>query len=378
MLLPLIRSRAWLARALVFLLLIPWAQSPPPLLVLGPPQSVVTRHPIVCTHTRVTDEVEAWKILRTFEMVRQMGAPTIVEYFPWSYYEGTRGQYGWGHADQRIDLARHQGLTIIARLGSLVPAWARERADGQPPLLPGGEPTVETLLPEEHFDAFGDFVYAFVNRYKDRVRHIIIWNEPNITLEWGFRPVSPEQYTALLKVAYTRAKEADPEITVLGGALAPTLEPETSELALNDLLYLERMYAAGAEAYFDALAAHAYGLRFPPEAPPAPDVLNFRRIELLRAIMVQHGDAAKPIYLTESGWNDSPRWTHAVQPLARAEYSVRAFQWAEQNWPYVRAVCLWAFRYPAPQRSYGDYFTLVTPEFAPKPIYEAIKEWATK
>ncbi|MCS6909434.1 MAG: beta-galactosidase [Anaerolineales bacterium] len=365
----------WLARALLLALIFTLIHPPPtPSIVLGPPQTVVTQHPIVCTHTRVTDEVEAWKILRTFEMVRQMGAPTITEYFPWAYYESRRGEYDWLHADVRIDYARNQGLTVIARLGGIVPEWARKPGD----LAPDDPQAIHTLLPEERFADFGEFVYQFVRRYAGRVRHIIIWNEPNVTLEWGFRPVDPEAYTRLLRLAYARAKEADPTVNVLGGALAPTLEPATSELALNDLLYLERMYAAGAGEAMDALAVHAYGLRFPPEEPPANNALNFRRVELLREIMVRFGYGDQPIYITEGGWNDSPRWTHAVRPLARIEYTLRAFQWAESNWPYVRAFCIWAFRYPAPQRSYGDYFTLVTPEFTPKPIYEAIREWATK
>lgn len=369
------RSAAWLGRAALLAVAFAALQPPPPLVDPGPPQAVTTRHPVVCTHTRLTDEVEPWKVLRTLEMVRVMGAPTIVEYFPWAYHEGEPGRFNWTHADLRVDLARNRGLTVIARLGGLTPAWARVPPGGD---AAEGAQRVDTFLPEERFADFGDYVYEFVRHFRGRVNHVIIWNEPNVTLEWGFRPVDPGAYARLLKIAYTRAKEADPKVVVLGGALAPTLEPETSELALNDLVYLERLYAAGAGAYFDALAAHAYGLKFPPEEPPAPDVLNFRRVELLRAIMDANGEAAKPIYITESGWNDSPRWVHAVRPLARVEYTLRAFEWAEAHWPDVPAVCLWAFRYPAPQRSYGDYFTLVTPEFTAKPIYEAIRDWTQK
>jgi hypothetical protein len=146
---------------------------------------------------------------------------------------------------------------------------------------------------------------------------------------------------------------------------------------MNDLVYLERMYAAGAAEHFDALAVHAYGLGFPPDEPPAPDAINFRRVELWREIMVAHGDADKAVYLTESGWNDSPRWTRAVTPGARIDYTLGGFEWAEAHWPWMQAVCVWAFRYPAPQYSYGDYFTLVSPEFVSKPVYEAIRDWAT-
>src|SRR6185436_6598666 len=92
---------------------------------LGPPQVVQTNHPIVCVHTRLTDEVEPWKVLRTLEMVRQMGASTIVEYFPWAYRETHNGEFNWGHADMVVDFARNQGLSVIARLGGLVPDWAR-------------------------------------------------------------------------------------------------------------------------------------------------------------------------------------------------------------------------------------------------------------
>ena len=35
------------------------------------------------------------------------------------------------------------------------------------------------------------------------------------------------------------------------------------------IVTVSRMYAAGAGAYFDMLAVHAYGLKFPPEEPPA-------------------------------------------------------------------------------------------------------------
>jgi hypothetical protein len=361
----------WAVRVAVAAVLFPLLPRPvPPPLELGPPQTVSTTHPNVCVHTRLTDEVESWKILRSLEMVREMGAPTIVEYFPWAYYAPERGRYDFGPADLRIDLARHQGLTVIARLGGIVPAWAR--------MGPDGPIAVETYLSEDGYQAFTEFVAAFVAHFRGRVDHIIIWNEPNVTLEWGFRRVDPEAYTRLLATAYAAAKAVNPEVQVLGGALAPTLEPEGSDLALDDRVYLARMIAAGALETMDGLAVHAYGLTFPPEADPAPDALNFRRVELLQTQLEAAGRGALPIYITEAGWNDSPRWTRAVSPGARIDHTLRAFAYAEQHWPTVKVVCIWAFRYPAAQRAYGDYFTLVTPEFVTKPIYDAILDYANE
>src|SRR5262249_53127084 len=42
---------------------------------LGPQQTVQTINPKMGIHTRLTDEVEPWKIKKTLEMVREMGAP---------------------------------------------------------------------------------------------------------------------------------------------------------------------------------------------------------------------------------------------------------------------------------------------------------------
>jgi len=339
-----------------------------PLVVLDPPQVVLTTNPLIGVHTRLTDEVEAWKIQRTLRMVRQMGAPWIVEYFPWPYLEPAPGRYQWDHTDQIIAHARSQGLTIIARLG-WTPGWARPD--------PGELETTLTYLDTDAYDDLARFVAAFAARYRGRVDHIILWNEPNLSFEWGYRPVDPAAYTAMLRTVYPVAKVANPDLVVLAGALAPTLEPPGSPAGLNDLLYLQGMYRAGAAPFFDGLAAHAYGLQAPPTADPAPDALNFRRIELLRQIMVEHGDAHKLIYVTEAGWNDHPRWTMAVSPAQRIRYTLGAYEWAREHWPWCPVIAMWVFRLPAPHHNYRDNYAFVTPEFEPKTIYLEVQTYAS-
>lgn len=347
-----------------------WAVRPPHVLVVpDPPQQVTTTNPIAGVHTRLTDEVEMWKIQRTFRMVREMGTPWIVEYFPWPYIEPEQDEFAWGHSDVVIKYAENQGLTIIARLG-WVPDWARpEGSEG------GGEQTTLTYLDAEHYDEFADFVADFVERYRGRVSHVMIWNEPNLSFEWGYRPVDPEGYADLLREIYPRAHAVNPDVVILAGALAPTLEPEGSTAGMSDLSYLRRLYEAGAAPYFDALAAHAYGQTSPPGEPPGPDAINFRRVELLREIMVAHGDADKPIYVTEAGWNDHPRWTGAVSPAERISYTVEAYEWAERHWPWCESVTMWAFRFPAPTYGYQDHYTFVTTDFEPKVIYLEVQEY---
>lgn len=347
-------------RVLLLVAILSLIQPAPLLITPGAPQTVQTNHPIVGVHTRLTDEVEEWKIQRSLEMVRQMGAPWIVELFPWAYYHAADGGIAWEHPDMVINHAHAQGLKVIARLG-LTPGWAR------PPDTP------LNYLDASAYDDFADFAAQFAARYQGKVTAIIVGNEPNLNYEWGYRPATAVDYVDLLKVMYPAIKAANPDVIVLGGALAPTLEPAGSPWGLNDLVYLDQMYAAGAADYFDGLAVHSYGLTFPALSEPAPDILNFRRVELVRQVMLDHGDADTKIYITEFGWNDHPRWTMAVRPGQRIQNTLDAFTYAEENWPYVEMIGIWAFRFPAPTKSFMDYYTLVTPEFVTKPIYEEIQ-----
>lgn len=358
-----IPATGWLR--LLALCYLAWALSLPPqrLVTLGPQQTVGTLNPKIGVHTRLTDEVEEWKIQRTLQMVREMGSPWVVEYFPWGYYEPAKGQYSWGHADMVVDHARAQGLAVIARI-DFVPEWAR------PP------DTTYRYLDRDHFADYGDFVHAFVEHFRGRVGHIVIWNEPNLSFEWGYRQPDPEAYTELLKIAYTRAKEADPTVQVLGAGLAPNLAPPGNEWGMHDLIYLQRMYDAGAGAYLDGMAVHAYGLTFPPDDPADPEQINFARAELIYQVMARNGDGHKRCYITEGGWNDHPRWTKAVRPYQRIEYTVRAYQMALEEWDWCAALCLWAFRYPWDQSSYQDYYAMVTTPFEPKPVYLEVQHYA--
>lgn len=357
----------WYLRAAAAWLIVSSLLPAGPRVTFGPPQTVDTRRPQVCVHTRLIDEVWEWTIQRSLQLVREMGASTIVEFFPWAYLEPEPGRYDWASADRIIAHARSQGLEVIARMG-LVPAWARADV----------EESFSTLndLPADSYDDFAAFVAAFAARYAGAVNHIIIWNEPNLAFEWGYRQVDPAAYARLLQAVYAPAHAANPQVIVLAAGLAPTLEPPGSASGLNDLLYLEALYQAGAAPYFDALAVHTYGFTEPPEAEPGPDRLNFRRAELLHDIMLRYDRPDKPVYITETGWNDHPRWNKAVRPAQRVSYTVAAFEFAEANWPWLNKLCVWALRYPAPTRAYPDYFTLLTPGFQRKPIYYAIQDYA--
>lgn len=332
----------------------------------------------------LSHEVEAWKRDKTLRMAADAGLGWVKQQFPWEEIEPRRkgefiepasGESSWAKFDAIVEACDTLGLRIVARLDR-PPDWTR--ADNS-----------LKQRPPDDFEDYGDFVYAFVQHYRGRIEYIQIWNEPNIYPEWGNQPVDPQAYVELLKVAYRRAKEADPNIHVISAPLAITLgEPAQEEgkwSAMSDLQFLEEMYQAGAADYFDIYAANAFGMDRPPEDPPDPKVLNFQRVVLQREIMERHGDAEKAVWFNEYGWNASPQdmprekliWGRVTEEQ-QAEYTVRGIELARREWPWAGVFFTWYFRQVGNLSvdSSEYYFRMVDVDFTPRPVYHALQKAA--
>ncbi|MFB0545380.1 MAG: hypothetical protein ACETWB_00580, partial [Anaerolineae bacterium] len=155
-------------------------------------------------------------------LVKEAGADWVVQLFSWREIARWRGQYNWDYPDAVVRGAEFHGLKLAIRLDQH-PAWARTA-----PAANG---------PPDDLNDYGDFVEAVARRYRGRIRAYIIWNEPNLAREWGGGRPDPAGYVEMLKVAYARAKAADPHCLVVSAGLAPTNHQD--DQALDDRLYLE-------------------------------------------------------------------------------------------------------------------------------------------
>lgn len=244
----------------------------------------------------------------------------------WAEIEPAPGRFDWQPLDRALAaLEDYPELELILALQT-TPAWAR----------PAGTPA--TTPPTEISD-LGRFARALAGRYGDRLDVYQIWHEPNLSANWGNGYVDPAAYSDLLREAALNIRQADPQAVILTAALAPTLE--TGPLNLSDLAYLDRLYQAGAGQWFDIVAGQAYGFEAEPEAPPQPDRLNFRRLELLRQVMLAHGDVETPIWTTAFGWNALPDdWAgrpspwRSAPPELQGRRTAEAISFARQNWPW--------------------------------------------
>ncbi|RLC89894.1 MAG: hypothetical protein DRI77_15275 [Chloroflexi bacterium] len=202
-----------------------------------------------------------------------------------------------------------------------------------------------------------------------------------------------------MRVAYVHIKDADPQAIVISAGMAPTSRWDA--VAIPDDEFIRQLYAAGARPYFDVLGVHGAGYKAPPETDPAvvardPALNNndptlnesrrrvycFRRVEDLRRVMVENGDADKQIALLEFGWTSDPihqdyAW-FAVSEEQKGEYLVRAYQYAKEHWsPWIGLMSLIYVCDPDWTEEREEYWWAITypdyPETRVRPAYEMLK-----
>jgi hypothetical protein len=273
----------------------------------------------------------------------------------------------WAKFDDIVDRSTAVGLHVLLRLDTS-PRWA----------LPADAP--DGLAPPLDYEDYWDFAAQVARRYRGRVAVYQIWNEPNLSSEWGHRPPDAAAYVRLLRGASERIHTEDPSARVMMAALAPTLTE--SDDALNELVFLDRLYAAGVRGAFDVMAVQAYGLRGGPDDPRIDRTdVTFSRPLLVHQMMDAHGDGDTPVWATEMGWNVNPpdlaeQRFGRVTPILQARYTVRALERVGQEWPWMPALFVWYWKRPDEANRNQDWFwfRVADPDFTLQPVYYALRD----
>ncbi len=321
-----------------------------------------------------------WKpdlIEEDLDLVNEMGFAWVKQKFPWREIEGIeKGQYDWYRPDRIVEEAEAHDLNLMVRLDRQ-PFWSE----------PEENLWHENQAPGDLQD-FADYCWAVADRYQGRIAAYQVWNEPNLSREWGDLPPDPAHYTELLKVCYTAIKDADPQAIVVSAGLAPT--GTTSEQAMPDTDFLQEMYDAGAAGYFDVLGVNAPGYKAPPELPPEeaerPEYgggrwFAFRHVEDIREIMVANGDGKKQVAILEMGWtldqvNPDYAW-FAVDEDTQADYLVRAYTYAFENWrPWIgpmTTIYIPDYDWTAAENEQW-WWSIVLPDGTPREAFYALRD----
>ena len=287
--------------------------------------------------------VQWWRVddifPRDIQLVQDMGFGWVKQSFAWRDIEGfVKNEYDWYRPDRIVEQANDANLNLLVRLDHQ-PLWSVEDLVDRP---------ITENQPPINYQDYGDFCFEVANRFKGRIQAYQVWNEPNLSREWGEQSPSPAEYTELLRVCYEGIKAGDPDAIVVSAGLAPT--GDQPPRAMPDIDFLQGMYDAGAANYFDALGLNAPGFKAPPTLAPEEGLNEewgghrwnvFRHVEDMREIMVANGDSEKQVVILETGWileqdlHPSYSW-HGVTEAQQAEYLVGAYEFARENWqPWI-------------------------------------------
>jgi hypothetical protein len=251
---------------------------------LATPASATSGRFFGVVYDRDVDSAPAAVQDQQFDAMRKSGVRTVRRVFSWAAAQPDPAQPpNLSETDALVSRAARNDIEILP-IVMYAPPWARQSAD-------------DTASPPRNNDDYVAFLNTLVARYgpsgsfwaehaevpKRPLRVWQIWNEPQLSYQWGDHENWEASYGRLLNAAYPALKKADAGSTVvLAGA---------TNFAWDAL---ESLYKIGhITGKFDVAALHPY-------TGSAGRVV--KAAQLFRAVLKKHGDGKKPVWITELAW----------------------------------------------------------------------------
>ncbi len=313
-------------------------------------------------------------------LTKEAGFDWLKQQVVWFYTEPERkGGYDWRELDKVVTAVSDAGLKFLISVVR-APTWALNGRDHGPP---------------ENLADLTDFMQALSSRYRGHVHAYEVWNEANLSREWGYGRLNAGEFVELLGAGYRGIKAGDPDAVIIGGALTPAGDvdvPDQKIQAIDDLRFLRQMYEYNGGVvrdYFDAWGMHPGGFNNAPDQPMGSDRGNgwnghhsfyFLRFIEHRQVMEEFGDGHKPIWFTEFGWsteNQDPNYGFGKDNSEQdqADFLVRAFDVIRADFPYVTHMFVWNLNFQMVVGPEDEKypFGIIKSDGSPRPAYEALK-----
>lgn len=289
--------------------------------------------------------------------LKQSGAQAVRVPIRWTVVEPERGKWQWEKVDSVIRRLRAADIEILPVLMS-VPAWA----SGVDPDKTEG--FWDCYAPKDIAD-WAEFARRCVYRYRKHIRYWEIWNEQNGQDFYKPMPDAPT-YVRLLKSAGEAIRREDPSATVvLGGLQMNGIIPNPwHPVKVED--FLQKIYDAGGRPHFDIVNIHPYVTTAADQGP----AYCARLVRDTVDVMKRNGDAAKPLWITETGTYTGQGVTEDMQAeLLRGIYREL------RRIPEVKAVYWFTLRdYPAAITGGEHTMGLMAADGRRKPAFAAFQD----
>lgn len=199
-------------------------------------------------------------------------------------------QEQWPEASQTLDLSPlNKSMTFAAENGLSVllsitnpPEWANTPQGPDPEMTSG-------------------LVAQFARLYPGALKAVELFPGANTRQGWGAE-ANPLAYKKLIEKISQTLSAAGQDITLVAAGLVP-LTPPYNPGDMDDLLFLVRLYEAGAAGRIPVVSLRLTSLHGEPLAAPWESELRvLRRYELVRNLMLENDHADGMIWLTGFSW----------------------------------------------------------------------------
>jgi len=197
-------------------------------------------------------------------------------YVGWAQLEPRKGQWDFSRLDRYVAMAGLTKIDILFPL-AMTPRWASARPDEPSAYQPGN-----VAEPAKLAD-WSNYVGTVGARYKGKIKHYEIWNEPSDKTHYS------GDLATLVKLtceARRVLKEIDPTIKVVSPASAG---------GGRHIEFLDRFLAAGGAKCVDIVGHHFYVFKESPEA-------MIPLIRGVKKVMAANSVGHLPLWNTETGY----------------------------------------------------------------------------
>ena len=146
-----------------------------------------------------------------------------------------------------------------------------------------------------------ELIKLLVDRYPDTLLTIELFPGANTFQGWG-APPNPAAYTALLDAAQKVLGSSHGSALIVAAGLTP-LPPVHSTEDMDDIVFLNELYQAGASAFMPIVSVRLKEVSADIMAPPdGNDPRVFRHYESIRQVMLKHQHTNGLIWITDFAW----------------------------------------------------------------------------
>jgi len=249
------------------------------------------------THNRFWDADWPAVLNKELDTVAASGATMVRVVLEWRWIEhdrkgvsGESAQWMLTRYDELFAAVQARRLSALLVVWS-TPCWATTSSCAS-------NPNDANKYPPHNGADFGDFLAFCYHRWASVLSGIEMWNEPNLHPFWLSSATS---FAKMIRSTYTQAKKQGVRVPLILGGLA---DP--------DVPFLKKLYAAGIQGHYNALAVHPYGRGRNPHFRYSASALHahpsdiyhtfLQGLTAIRSAQKLHHDST-PLWLTELGWS---------------------------------------------------------------------------